>query len=174
MREAIGGISIFQLVIFFILLFTGIMCLTINSSKAYAVKDEIITLIESPGSGAASGNIDGLLDQIIAKINDAGYRSTGNSCPNGYIGYDRNGRIVNNNIAFCIRAVSSGEKYVNSLIKKCSEGEGCIPISGSDSSKSDFPGLYYYDIILFYQLDVPLVNRLFNFRVTGSTKVINK
>ena len=52
MREAIGGISIFQIVILFILLFTGVMCLTINHSKAFGVKDEIITIIENEPLGS--------------------------------------------------------------------------------------------------------------------------
>ena len=46
MKEAMGGISIFQIVIVFLLLFTGVMCMTINHSKAFGVKDEIINIIE--------------------------------------------------------------------------------------------------------------------------------
>ena len=47
MKEAIGGVSLFQIVILFLLLFTGVMCLTINHSKAFGVKDEIINIIET-------------------------------------------------------------------------------------------------------------------------------
>ena len=46
MREAIGGTWIFQIVIFFILLFTGYMCMSINHSKAFNVKNTIIKEIE--------------------------------------------------------------------------------------------------------------------------------
>ena len=46
MREAIGGTWLFQIVIVFILLFTGFMCLTINRSKAFNVKDQIIQTIQ--------------------------------------------------------------------------------------------------------------------------------
>ena len=46
MKEAIGGVSLFQIVIVFLLLFTGVMCLTINHSKAFGVKDEIINIIQ--------------------------------------------------------------------------------------------------------------------------------
>ena len=45
MKEAIGGVSIFQLAVIFLLIFTAIMCLTINHSKAFGVKDEVINLI---------------------------------------------------------------------------------------------------------------------------------
>ena len=47
MKEAIGGTWLFQIVIAFILLFTGFMCLTINRSKAFNVKDQIIQSIQS-------------------------------------------------------------------------------------------------------------------------------
>ena len=41
MKESIGGTALFQITIVFLLLFTGVMCITINHSKAFAVKDEI-------------------------------------------------------------------------------------------------------------------------------------
>ena len=47
MREAIGGTWLFQIVIVFILLFTGFLCLSINRSKAFNVKDQIIQTIQS-------------------------------------------------------------------------------------------------------------------------------
>ena len=47
MREAIGGTWLFQIVLVFILLFTGFMCLTINRSKAFNVKDQIIQTLQS-------------------------------------------------------------------------------------------------------------------------------
>ena len=46
MREAIGGTWLFNLVIFFVLLFAGYMCLSINYSKAFGVKDKIINELE--------------------------------------------------------------------------------------------------------------------------------
>ena len=49
MREAIGGTWLFNLVIFFVLLFAGYMCLSINYSKAFNVKDKIINEIERNG-----------------------------------------------------------------------------------------------------------------------------
>ena len=42
MKEAIGGVSIFQIAVLFLLIFTGVMCLTINHSKAFGVKEEKI------------------------------------------------------------------------------------------------------------------------------------
>ena len=114
MREAIGGISIFQIVIFFILLFTGVMCLTINHSKAFGVKDEIITIIENEPLGSTSTSSFGLsestMDKIAEHLKDAGYRITGN-CPNGYQGYNREGNPTNNDASFCIKANKVEDKF---------------------------------------------------------------
>ena len=44
MRETMSITAIFQIFILFILLFTAIMCLTINNSNAFGVKDSIINV----------------------------------------------------------------------------------------------------------------------------------
>lgn len=168
MKEAIGGVSIFQLVILFILLFTAIMCLTINHSRAYAVKDEIISLIESSNSGGSTGSLtNGLIDQIADKMRERGYRNTGD-CPAGWTGYDRDGNVSTDRASFCIRARATGDNYVTQLAEECAT-EGCNVASGTD-----FPKMYYYEIALFYQLDIPLLNNMMNFRVYGSTKVLSR
>ena len=46
MKESVSVTTIFQIVILFILLFTAIMCLTINNSNAFGVKDEIINIVK--------------------------------------------------------------------------------------------------------------------------------
>ena len=40
MKESIGGFSLFNIVIVFVILFTGYISLSINYSKAYNVKNE--------------------------------------------------------------------------------------------------------------------------------------
>ncbi len=149
MREAIGGTWIFQIVIFFVLLFTGYMCLTINHTKAFNVKDTIVKEIERQ-EGVALNNPDS--DEGIQKIVDylksASYRTTG-KCPNGYNGYNRDGHIDSRNSAFCI-----GKQNVH--------------------SGSDMPDMAYYRVIVFYQLDLPIFRSVFNFKVSGDTKIISR
>ncbi len=168
MREAIGGIPIFQIVVVFILLFTGIMCLTINRSKAFGVKDEIITIIETESNGSASFTLDEHVNSLIAEqLKTVGYRTTG-TCPEGYKGYNRDGGDAsNNNAAYCIRINQVDSVFYKDAQDKCSNSK-CKPTS------NDFPGMAYYDIILFYQLDIPIVREMFNFKVTGSTKLLFK
>ena len=42
MKEAFGGFSLFNIVIVFVLLFAGYISMSINYSKAYNVKNEIL------------------------------------------------------------------------------------------------------------------------------------
>ncbi len=176
MKEAVGGISIFQIVIFFILVFTGIMCLTINHSKAFGVKDEIITILENSkidvnAHNGTYGLSTNTLDAIKTHFDEVGYRITG-SCPknddstkDNWVGYTRDGKVDNEHAAFCIRANKVASLYADEAKKKC-EGNKCIV------TEEDFPPAVYYDVVLFFQFDVPFLNNFLNFKLTGSTKVI--
>lgn len=152
MREAIGGTWIFQIVIFFILLFTGYMCLSINHSKAFNVKNSIINVIERKGDNGINLNNpehDEAIQQIVKYLKETSYRTTG-KCPDGnYHGFNREGKIDNSNPAFCIEPVDV-------------------------ATSSDLPSMTYYRIVVFYQLDLPIFRSVFQFRVTGDTKIISR
>lgn len=159
MREAIGGTWLFQIVIVFVLLFTAFMCLSINHSKAFNVKNTIVKSVERAeivdlSKGASQG--EKTIEQIAKYLQKVGYRTTGN-CPNGYTGYNREGNINRNKAAFCIKKQSIRES-----------GERAD--SRFDGS---FPDMSYYRVIVFYQLDLPIFNETFQFKVTGDTKVIS-
>ncbi len=169
MKEALGGISLFQIVIIFILLFTAVMCLTLNHAKAFGVKDEIINIIETDSlesSNSVSSHIDSRTSQSIADLlGDAGYRITGRCPNNDWVGYDRNGNVTsNNNAAFCIKSTDVAEAYYDDASSRCRSN--CTSIAG------DYPDMYYYEVVLFYQLDIPIIGGVFNFRIYGSTKVL--
>ena len=154
MREAIGGTWLFQIVIVFVLLFSGFMCLTINRSKAFNVKDRIIQTIQSHNgldiSDECSGD-DGALCEIAQYLTDSAYRTTG-TCDAGYQGYTREGKIASsNNAAFCIAKVISNT---------------------SSTYANELPSVSYYRVEVFYQLDLPIFHDLFNFKVQGDTKTI--
>ena len=170
MKEAIGGISIFQIVIIFVLVFTGVMCLTINHSKAFGVKDEILTILETEKiSSTATSNYklnNATVSKIVGELQDAGYRVTGKKCPDStWIGYNRNGNITTNEVAFCVKANDVAKAYQKDLKDKCKNNK-CQITSG------DYPAMIYFDIMLFYQLDIPVIQGLMTFNVYGSTKVM--
>lgn len=168
MKEAIGGVSIFQIVIVFILLFAGIMCLTINHSRAFGVKDEIINIIESTsiGSGASSNELDSnTISQIVALLQESGYKIVG-SCPSGFTGYNRDGNPDNNRSTFCVKANNVASSFNNNARQICSRISNCVVADNL------YPKMVYYDVVLFYQLDIPLFSRAFSFQLKGSTKVV--
>lgn len=166
MKEAIGGLSIFQLVIVFLLLFTGIMCLTINHSKAFGVKDEVINIIEKEYIANNNNPYEEVIPQVIDYMQQIGHRITG-KCDDRWVGYDLNGSEVSNDTAvICIRTVDVTESYYNDAAEKCKNGN-C-----SNTSGEDYPPMIYYDIKVFYQLDIPIIKNVMNLTLSGSTKVL--
>ena len=162
MKEAIGGISIFEIVFVFILLFTGIMCLTINFSRAYGVKDELLNIIQRDNT--IHGELgDETIQAIANHLQKAGHMITGR-CPDSYEGYDRSGN-KSSNAVFCIKTTSLGNTFDLDAEEKCSSGI-CEAVAEGDI------GMLYYNIVLFYQLDIPLLNTALNLKLRGSTKVM--
>lgn len=152
MKEAYGGTFLFNIVILFLLLFTGIMCLTINRSKAFAVKDSIITAIEEAEGIDLTGTKDeGIEVKDIADIlNSHGYRTKG-SCLDKYQGYSYDGErtLSSENPSFCIKQVDK------------TKNDGF--------NNSDGEAGYYYSVMVFYNLDLPILKSFFNFSITGET-----
>ena len=158
MREAIGGSWLFNIVIFFVILFTGYMCLSINHTKAFNVKDDIVKIIERHGgfdslNDVSSSNDQIIINDIVGSLQEFGYR-TESACPSAgggpvWYGYDREGNRdqSNHNSAFCIREVNA-------------------------TAGSDMPNTVYYQVVVFYQLDLPIFNDLFGFTIKGDTKLL--
>ena len=159
MRESIGGISLTMIVIVLILLFAGIMSMTINKSNAIGVKDRIMRIIEEYDGFNVDNPLtttyetecvgeDEICD-ILETINTYSYRQTG-KCPEGsnVIGFKRNGNRVNSNeeAAFCIIKTSAGRDDVQK---------------------------YYYKVVMFYGIDLPVLREILNFKAIGETKMLN-
>lgn len=148
MKEAVGGISLFNIVILFIVLFTGYISMSINYSKAFNVKNEIISIIKNQGGVCTSDNTSDIChnfqDQITDYFNEGNYRSRG-KCESGWVGFDRKGAYLGDsadNAAFCVKGVIANSEITNAL---------------------------YYKVKVFYQLDLPIFQRLFQFRIEGET-----
>lgn len=163
MKESVSVTTIFQIVILFILLFTAIMCLTINNSNAFGVKDEIINIIEMNNGNYLSDDNRSLSDEIVDAISSAAYRTTG-VCDEGYDGYERNGQPVSSGdrASVCIRRVdvTGGiDNYLSNLL-------------GDTVAQGEFMEGSYYQVVLFYQLDLPVIRQVYNFQTRGETKII--
>lgn len=146
MREAIGSYWLTGIVITFIVLFTGYLCLSINMNKAYKVKNEIINIIQKN-----NGLDEDSLNQIQDYMTKVGYRTTG-KCDNDETGYSISGTMSTNTKAvFCVKEMLTEyekDEYVN----------------------SQFPDTKYYHVKVFFAVDLPVVRQLFTFGLKGSTK----
>ena len=162
MREGISVVAIFQIVIIFILLFTAIMAMTINNANAFGVKDEIVNAIEANNGKISYNENGGLGPEIVNPMREASYRMTG-SCPDGFTGYDRNGNLVyeSDKAAICLRLVEAtngiDRYYYNTFGNKASQG--------------DLYCGYYYQVVVFYRIDIPIINQIYNLYTKGETKI---
>src|SRR5574344_841124 len=150
MKEAIGGLGLTQIVIFFLVLFLGYICISINTNKAYKVKNEVVSIIQKNNGFNATA-----LDQIDDYMTSVGYRSTGNCDAlgtTGWEGYNSSGVSDNNHAVFCITTMDV----------KYSTGDANIA--------PQFPETAYYQIKVFFSLDVPILNNAFKFQLTGTTR----
>ena len=165
MREAIGGTWLFNLVIFFVLLFAGYMCLSINYSKAFSVKDKIITEIERNGGiKNISSKDDETIKNITNYLVEVGYRNQG-SCKDYKYGCDRNGQCTDltnsstGEYAFCLSVVEANKTF-RDVVDETAEHPG------------EFIFFNYYKVKVFYQLDLPVIRQMFNFSVNGDTRTL--
>jgi len=151
MREAIGGAYIFQIVVFFILLFTGFMSLSINYSRAFNVSTEIANIIER--NNGFSTRAQGEISQYLV---DVGYRTKGNCNSNedvDYDGYDLSAESL----------IASGDSNKKSTI--------CLKtVKLRESDSKEFPETAYYRVKVFFKLDLPIMSSLFEFEIRNSTR----
>ena len=156
MKNAFGATLLFQIVIFFVILFTGYICLSINQTKAFNVKNEIVKAVERHAPNLDGGVVGALIGvSFSADISEImerqGYRIEGNCdrLDGDYtLRYNRDGLIcTDDRCAVCIQQVTS-------------------TMAGKDT--------YYYKVVTFYQLDLPIIKSVFNLTTKGETKIIYK
>lgn len=150
MREAIGGTWLLQLVIAFMLLFVGFLALSLNYSKAFQIKNEMLTMIEKR-EGVTTG-ANGSIALINKYLNNRGY-GVQNTCPNGSYGV----ADLNNSV---IEKVTNNKKYYY-----------CIQKVKSPSSNNQ--SKVYYEVNIFFYFNLPVIGDIFKFTINGTTNDIN-
>ena len=173
MREAVGGTGLFIIVVAFILLFTGIMSITINHSKAFAVKDDIVQYIENTNGDIYEGSDESnLSDDFVSILSNDAYWTT-SKCQNTnnvdsedknvFVGYSRDGKLLGSEepASICIKRTQTDQAtYLDNTI-----GEGKY-------SKGDTTRGCYYEVQVFYKLDIPIISSAFSYNVKGQTKAL--
>ena len=179
MKESIGSTQLFGIVVTLVVLFAGIMAFAINRTNSFTIKDKLINIIEKHNgfdlTHEISGGIDYAdcdtdyfsdpLEEMVCSLQDLSYRQTG-KCPESgpdsgssnvqITGYQRNGAITtgNNESSFCIVRYSGQNKNMDGTVRG-----GVVDI-------------YYYKVIVFYHLDIPVVRSFFTFKTMGETKAL--
>lgn len=149
MREAIGGTWLFGLVITFIVFFASFLAVSINYSKAFNVKNNVVDLISK-----YEGNNNCTRKKIAEYLRTTGYLVMG-GCPEKddtgkclYSGYDLNGELITENKAYY-------------WIKK-----------DSTVGSNTVIDKHYYRVVIFFKIDLPMVGDLTTFQIKGETEAI--
>jgi hypothetical protein len=155
MKEGLTGGPILLIVVFFILLFVGIMSTTLNRANASGVKNDVVQYIKNYRGKFRDS--DGIDDELLKTIKESNHYSTG-KCSNGYDGYDRSGTNVDNSTAvLCVKMVEAVNEF----------GEGKEILADPDKQHG-----CYYMVQLFYSFYIPMVSSVWSMKVTGQTPIV--
>lgn len=172
MRQSISTIWLTGIIFAFILLFSGYLAITISYSRAFKIKNEVLSIIEKRDGMTSNVGVDrnatigegkvktglGALQTIGAYMSASSYKSMG-SCPNDYRGvYSLTYKKSRSHIEDA--SASSSKKYYY-CYKKIKNGS----IKSSSAA--------YYKVRLFYKMNLPLVGDIITFTIDGSTKEIS-
>lgn len=145
MREAIGTTWTFQLIIVFILIFSCFLSLVISYSKAYSLKNEVLTMIEKyEGISKNSSNVEGNAEIINNYLWQNAYKAKG-KCPEGWMG------------ALDIQSVNYETSVSNKDYYYC--------FQEAKFSNNDI----YYNVRLFYKFNLLVLGDITTFKVEGRT-----
>ncbi len=167
MREAIGGSYIFQIVIVFIALFSAFLVYSISYTKAFRVKNEIISLIEEYQgfSRSTSGSVEALSDEDLlsdGSVEALAYRMIKN------VGYNKEVLSMNNNQCY-IAGESSNTTNEEDLVGEMFSGGYCLykVCTNSDKYKNTT-----YKITSFIAFKIPVLNATIRIPISGETRTI--
>lgn len=163
MKEAFGGIFSFVLLTIFLTIIIGIFALTVSYTKAFKMKNNILSRIEQYQGNLCFDESEKsrCFKKIMEDAESLNYSPTVNlNCPDNY---EKAGNY------FCYHYNSGVNKDYN--YKKYS-------YNGSDitsTNKKVSCKTYYYDIITQVDVNFPIINKILGwrfFQINGSTRTI--
>ncbi len=146
MRDAFGGIVNITIIIVFLVIVSGYLAFNVNYTKAFRVKNKIITTIEQYEGNCSM--INGACDQAITNyMRDIGYSVQTDFALDGYT--CRNG--------YCIQEVTAENNTDDTIVFENNDGK------------------VYYKVVTVIYIDIPIINKIMPqlkvFQVSGTTKV---
>ena len=143
MRESVGTLWTYGLMIIFVMLFAAFLSLTIKYSRVFKVKNESLTIIAKyEGYNQTSRKI------INDYLKTSGYSGTG-QCPKTGNFY---GETSLENSGSKIEKAVAGKKYLY-----------CVKL---DTVKDNYD---QYSLILFFNFNLPVMGNIGSFNISGQT-----
>ncbi len=149
MRDALGGYFNLTILIFFIIMVTALIALALNYTRAYRVKDHIITYIEKyEGNMEENGKKDGMYSHINDYIKSVGYVASRTAMDN------LDNKQFRGDTYTCVR--DQGWCYSKSTPQENERGEE----------------EFHVNVVVFVNSHLPFINQLFSnqfFWMKGTT-----
>lgn len=150
MRSAVGSSWLYGLILVFTLIFSGFLVMTLTYSKAYKLKNEMLSIIEKyEGLTTTSVIGDGSIPIINKYLDNSGYKGSG-VCEAGEY------------------APTSLKDNTLTKANGQSKYPYCISYSTSKSGYTTF------NVKIFFSINIPVFKQLNKYQVTGSTYDIAK
>ena len=189
MKNSITNFWLLSLVVIFIFIFSAYLIITLNYAKAFKVKNEILTIIEtrkgitldastsSTPSKISGGNVKvpkSALGVINVYLSGSGYKTrgkcssmgTGGVADNNWYGVkdltNKSGPVLS--VDDPTKVKSGNEKYYWCFRKRQTYCSGSCRNTKNDT--------FVYEVLLFYKLELPVLGDLFTYKVEGTTAEI--
>lgn len=157
MRESIGGGWLFTVVVLFIVLFSSYLAISINYSKAFKVKNFILSTVERR-------------EGYNGKYNETELETIGK--PGSLIKSDENAQTeiysYLKEFGYYSKVIKSGYCEDNKM-GQTMPGGYCVK---HICNKQDEVGGNYYKVTTFLKIEFPLINFVLKVPVSGETKLI--
>lgn len=163
MRESIAGTWTMQIVIVFILFFVAFITLTLNYTRAFRVRNEVINIIErEEGYTANHGGDDvGARYLIASYLTNNGYNTKGKCDGYKYGATSLDLNKVGDNYGYQEVKKNDGAIYYYCFKKVRNIPKGDVTTNYENRS--------YYKVKLFFRFNLPVIGDIATFSVNGET-----
>lgn len=162
MRDAYGGVVNIAIIVVFLVLVSGYLAFNVNYTKAFRLKNEIISVLEEyEGNGFESigdgcgGGTNAICNRIKDYASQIGYNASTINPPN-----DNGTWKCDKTVGYCVGLFTE---------------DNVTNISGSTNS-SEMQKIYFI-VKTQININIPIINNIMGlriFQVSGSTKTITK
>ena len=156
MRQSISGTWVFMLVTLFTLIFAAYIAATINYSKSFRVKNELLSMIEKN-----EGMTNNAVRLINTYLSQSGYQT---------VGYCKQQSDV---VVYGAKTIDPDASPSVVFEKAQDNKKYYYCFSKYTGYHSYFKTRAYYKVNLFFRFDIPAIGALHTFDVEGQTSEID-